>query len=162
MFFRQKQSISPLPKKTTDFIKGKKHKKYIYVSENTPHPVILVYFPIFVCFQKSKKTAGLKQEWLFFIKFSIKMQEFNRFLSKAYALGLRMLDCVAPCIRNFWKTLPQLLRQYRAPGAALRYLSARRTIWNGSISFRRTSLLYQTFLPFLQTVLPNLRPQKDF
>ena len=55
------------------------------------HPLILAHFPIFNRFQKSKKTARLKREWLFFIKFSIKMPEFSRFPSKAYALGLRML-----------------------------------------------------------------------
>ena len=59
------------------------------------HPAIFAHFPIFDCLQKSKKTARLKREWLFFIKFSIKMPEFNRFPSKAYALGLRMLACAA-------------------------------------------------------------------
>ena len=59
------------------------------------HPLILAYFPIFDRFQKSKKTAKLKREWLFFLKFSIKMPEFNRFPPKAYALGLRMLACAA-------------------------------------------------------------------
>lgn len=61
------------------------------------HPLILAHFPIFDRFQKSKKTAKLKREWLFFIKFSIKMPEFNRFPSKAYALGLRMLACMTEC-----------------------------------------------------------------
>ena len=46
---------------------------------------ILAHFPIFAHFQKSKKTARLKRERLFFIKFSIKMPEFNRFPQKAYA-----------------------------------------------------------------------------
>ena len=59
------------------------------------HPLILAYFPIFDCFQKSKKTARLKREWLFFLKFSIKMPEFNRFPPKAYALGLRILAWAA-------------------------------------------------------------------
>ena len=59
------------------------------------HPAILAHFPIFGFFQKSKKTARLKREWLFFIKFSIKMPEFNRFLPKAYALGSRILACAA-------------------------------------------------------------------
>ena len=59
------------------------------------HLAILAHFPIFDRFQKSKKTARLKREWLFFIKFSIKMPEFNRFPSKAYALGLRILACAA-------------------------------------------------------------------
>ena len=59
------------------------------------HPAILAYFPIFDRFQKSKKTARLKREWLFFLKFSIKMPEFNRFPPKAYALGLRMFACAA-------------------------------------------------------------------
>ena len=59
------------------------------------HPLILAHFPIFDRFQKSKKTARLKREWLFFIKFSIKMPEFNRFPPKAYALGLRILACAA-------------------------------------------------------------------
>lgn len=55
------------------------------------HPSILAHFPIFDRFQKSKKTTRLKREWLFFLKFSIKMPEFNRFPPNAYALGLRML-----------------------------------------------------------------------
>lgn len=59
------------------------------------HSAILAYFPIFDRFQKSKKTARLKREWLFFLKFSIRMPKFNRFPSKAYALGLRMLACAA-------------------------------------------------------------------
>ena len=59
------------------------------------HPAILAHFPIFAHFQKSKKTARLKRERLFFIKFSIKMPEFNRFPQKAYALGLRMFACAA-------------------------------------------------------------------
>ena len=58
--------------------------------------MILAHFPVFGCFQKSKKTARLKRERLFFIKFSIKMPEFNRFPQKAYALGLRMLACAVP------------------------------------------------------------------
>ena len=59
------------------------------------HPAILAHFPIFDRFQKSKKTARLKREWLFFIKFSIKMPEFNRFPPKAYALGLRIFAWAA-------------------------------------------------------------------
>ena len=58
------------------------------------HPLILAYFPILGRFSKSKKTARLKREWLFFLKFSIKMPEFNRFPPKAYALGLRILACL--------------------------------------------------------------------
>lgn len=57
------------------------------------HPAILAYFPSFDRFQKRKKTAKLKREWLFFIKFSIKMPEFNRFPPKAYVLGLRIFAC---------------------------------------------------------------------
>ena len=59
------------------------------------HPIILAHFPIFDRFQKSKKTARLKREWLFFIKFSIKMPEFNRFPPKAYALGFLIFACAA-------------------------------------------------------------------
>ena len=54
------------------------------------------FLGVFLPFQRligSKKTARLKREWLFFIKFSIKMPEFNRFPPKAYALGLRILAC---------------------------------------------------------------------
>lgn len=73
---------------------------YQYIQKTVTFYWLPAFLMVFLPFQRlfeSKKTARLKREWLFFLKFSIKMPEFNRFPSKTYALGLRMFACIAEC-----------------------------------------------------------------